>query len=60
MAESGSVAVSLLNGLNWNVMIERDVFWPLTPKKSRKAMELYKSAMATMDTFRQLLKIVHA
>lgn len=47
-------------GSNWNVMIDSDVFWPLTPKKSKKAMELYKSAIATMETFLQLLKMVHA
>lgn len=48
------------SGLNWKVMIESDVFWPLTPKKSKKAMELCKSAMATIDTFLQLLKMVQA
>lgn len=52
--------VSLFKGSKVNVIIDMEVFYPLTPKKSRKAIELYKSAIATMDTFLQLRKTVQA
>ena len=54
------VVVLLSSASNWKTIDDKDEFWPLTPKKSRKDFELWRDACATRETFLQLLKTVHA